>query len=123
MNKITLESIPHNEQRYPTAGDWYFDINDPKHLIIRVSNMGNWKYETLIAIHELVEVTLCAVGGISQAMVDNFDLKYEGDYDEPGDDPKAPYAGPHCIATGVERILAAVMGVSWAKYEEAINNL
>ena len=121
MNKIILESIPHHEQRYDTVGDWYFTPGT-NYLVIRVSDMGNWKYETLIAIHELVEVTLCASGKITQEVVDKFDLAYDGD-GEPGDAPGCPYAGPHCVATGVERILAAIMGVTWHKYEEAIANL
>jgi hypothetical protein len=120
VNKITLECIPHHEQRYDTVGDWYFDAD--KNLIIRVSNMGNWKYETLVAIHELIEVTLCAMGNITQEKVDAFDLKYDGD-GEPGDEPNCPYRGPHCIATGIERILAAVMGIGWIQYEEAIADL
>ena len=47
----------------------------------------------------------------------------KGNEDEPGDDPRAPYVVQHCIATGVERILAALLGVSWKRYEEAINRL
>lgn len=125
MSYISIETIPHHEQRYDTVGDWYFDP-DTHNLIIRVSKMDHiaygWKYEILVAIHELVEATLCTSGNITQEMVDKFDRNYKGD-GEPGDSPNAPYSGPHCLATGVERILAAVMGVSWQKYEEALDNL
>jgi hypothetical protein len=76
----------------------------------------------LVAVHELVEALLCSHGNITQERVDKFDLNYKGD-GEPGDALGCPYAGPHSLATGVERILAAVIGVSWYKYEEAIDNL
>ena len=55
--KITIETIPHNTHRYPTIGDWQFlpakegELN----LSIKVSDMGDWKLESLIALHELVE--------------------------------------------------------------------
>lgn len=76
----------------------------------------------LVAVHELIEMTLCYVSDIPQGIVDEFDLHYEGE-GEPGDDLNAPYHKQHCIATGIERILAACMGVKWAEYERAINSL
>jgi hypothetical protein len=127
--KIIIETIPHEEQRYPTVGDWFFDHPRPdKILTIRVSRMGDWRYEVLVAVHELVEVLLCLHKGVSQKSVDKFDMKYEaarkrGDESEPGDDPRAPYKDQHCIATAVERLLAPMLGVSWKKYEQKINSL
>ena len=41
---------------------------------------------------------------------------------EPGDCHLAPYYEQHQVATGIERILAAMLGVSWTAYEEACNN-
>lgn len=84
--------------------------------------------ESLVAVHELVEVLLCDANGFFQNTVDDFDMEYEknrkpGDESEPGDDPKAPYHRQHCIATGVERILAAELGVNWKEYEDCINAL
>src|SRR6266403_2512350 len=114
--RIVIETIPHEKQRYPTVGDWFFD--EKGDLIIWVSELGDWRYEALISVHELVEVLLYKQKGVSQADVDQFDIQYEklrqeGDVLEPGDDPKAPYKVQHCIATGVERILAAELGVDW----------
>ena len=120
MIHITIETIPHHEQRYDTVGDWTHDALG--NLTIRISDLDNWRYEVLIAIHELVESTLCSHAGITQKVVDLFDLNYKGD-GEPGDDPKAPYSGPHCLAMGIERVVAAVMGISWSKYEETLDNL
>lgn len=126
MLPINIKTIPHSEQRYSTCGDWYYD--DEKTLCIRVSRMEDSRYEFLVALHELVEVKLCEWCGITQKMVDNFDMELEknrvaGDTSEPGDSPRAPYRLQHCIATGVERMIAAAMNVDWASYEAAINRL
>lgn len=122
---VTIKIIPHAEQRYPTCGDWFYDGDN---LEIRVSKMSDWRYELLVVVHELVEVVLCEHAGVTQQVVDQFDMDYEknrppGDNSEPGDDPKAPYRYEHCIASGIERVLAAVLGVTWRDYEMEIDNL
>jgi hypothetical protein len=121
MINVTIRTIPHHEHRYDTVGDWQYNKGDGS-LTIYVSYLDNWRYELLVGIHELVEALLCSHQGIKQELVDTFDFNYKGD-GEPGDDPRCPYSGPHCIATGVERILAAVMGVSWSRYEDTLDNL
>jgi len=124
--KITIESIPHEKQRYPTVGDWQFD--DEGNLTIRVSKLSNWRREALVAVHELVEVLLCKHEGITQESVDEFDKQFEStrppdNFDEPGDDPSAPYVKQHCTATGIERLLAAQLGVNWKEYEQELERL
>ncbi len=126
MLPISIKTIPHSEQRYSTCGDWFYD--EEKTLCIRVSRMEDARYEFLVSLHELVEVKLCEWCGVSQKAVDDFDMAYEknraeGDESEPGDSPSAPYRVQHCLATGVERTVAAVMGVDWKSYEAAINAL
>ena len=126
MLPINIKVIPHSEQRYQTCGDWYYDTD--KSLQIRVSRMEDERYEFLVALHELVEVKLCEWCGVTQKQVDDFDMEFEknrapDDNSEPGDSPRAPYKLQHCIATGVERIVAAAMNVDWASYESAINAL
>lgn len=121
MIKVIIETVPHETQRYNTVGDWIYTPLPDNTLIVRVSDLNNWRYEMLIAIHELVEAALCSHANINQDMVDAFDFNYKGDL-EPGDDPKAPYVGPHCIATGVERIIAASMGITWSKYESTLDD-
>lgn len=122
---VRIEIIPHSSQRYETVGDWFFHHGD---LVIRVSELGDWRKEMLIAVHELVEVLLCRHQGVTQEQVDKFDMEFEqareeGDLSEPGDDPKAPYKRQHCIATGVERMLAAELEVDWKTYEEQLELL
>lgn len=124
--KITIETIAHSEQRYDTCGDWTFD--EAGNLTIRVSQLSDWRREMLIAIHELAEVLTCKVNGVTQEMVDKFDFEFEAhrhpdNTDEPGDDPNAPYRKEHCLATAIERMLAAEWGVCWKDYEDELDSL
>jgi hypothetical protein len=113
--RIIIDTIPHSDQRYNTVGD-YFQAEDA--LVINVSQLADRREMLLIAIHELVEWALCDVAGISNEAIDAFDLQYPESADqEPGDSISAPYRRQHLIASGVEKILAAEMGVNWLEYE------
>lgn len=123
--KIIIETVPHDEQRYPTVGDWFWQ-DDILHIV--VSDLGNFEMEAAVAVHELIEVLLCRHRGIAQSEVDRFDEQYEaqrpeGDISEPGDDRAAPYHKEHCFATGVERLLISELDISWQVYDDAINSL
>src|SRR5271170_1479712 len=114
--RIVIETIPHDKQRYETVGDWWIGSEGTIH--IRVSDMKDWHKEAAVAVHELVEVLLCRDRGIAQVEVDDFDKAFEarreeGNTDEPGDDPQAPYQQEHCFATGIERLLCAEFGLDW----------
>ncbi len=129
--QITIETIQHENQRYNTCGDWVFV--EPNHLRIRVSELGDWRKEMAVAVHELVEAALCHADGISSIEVDAFDMAYEKarvasptfgkDLAEPGDDPAAPHHRQHCFATAVERMLIAALGVPWAEHTDAVETL
>lgn len=125
VTSVKIEVVEHSEQRYDTAGDWFFSGTD---LLITISDTGNWIYNMAIGLHELVEALLCAHAGVSQKRVDAFDTAYEdkrkdGDNSEPGDDPKAPYHLQHGFATSVERLFVAATGQSWKKYDDTIAKL
>lgn len=125
---IRIQTIHHCQHRYDTVGDYYFD---PEHneIVIKISDMNNWKYEVAVALHELVEQTLCFARGIKEQDITEFDMKYErfrspGDrVSEPGDSREAPYHKEHTIATAIERLFIEALGVDWADYEETISNL
>ena len=117
MQYITIQTIPHAQQRYPTVGDWIWV--DDHNLQIRVSDMGDRRYEALVAAHELVEALLCREHGITTEMVDAFDKAFEGD-GEPGYAPDCPYRREHTAATGIEMQLASAMGVEWIEYDAAL---
>ena len=118
--KITIETIPHSEQRYPTVGDWQFLGDD---LLIRVSNMEDWKKEALVGIHELVEALLCKSRGITQEEVDKFDMAYTGEDMDPGNNYSSPYFPQHHMACLVEKLFQELLAVDEEDYEAAIDLL
>lgn len=128
MIKVTIETIEHSQQRYPTVGDWWFDSDG---LHIKVSGLSDWRYEALVAVHELIEAILCKHHLVSQEAIDAFDKQYELDRaagkhspsDEPGDDLDAPYRQEHCFATGIERMLAVELDVCWDLYSKMVESL
>ncbi len=124
--KINIETIPHDQQRYPTCGDYWIDAEGV--LQVRVSDLGNDQYAEMIIVHELVELFLCKAKGVSFESIDAFDKAFEekrvaGNADEPGDNDSAPYREEHLFATGVEMLLCAKLGINWAKYEKAVDAL
>lgn len=125
--RILIETLPHAEQRYDTVGDWRIDRDGT--WTIRVSKLPTKtalfpeKFAFLVAFHELVEMALCVASGVTEFEVDRFDLHYVGSRDEPGDDDDAPYYQQHQLATGLERTMAALLGVDWTEYEKAIDSL
>ena len=125
--KILIETVPHAEQRYPTVGDYWADPDGTER--IRVSEMHDWRYVILVAVHELIEMMLTRHRGISEDSIGGFYMDFERRREqglgtgEPGDDPAAPYRREHFFATNVERLLAAEIGVDWAVYERYVDTL
>ena len=116
---ITIKTIPHKEQRYPTLGDYWFDDNED--LEIRVSKLNNWMWEFLIALHELVEVALVKQRGISLKSIDDFDKAFEANLpedneEEPGEQKDAPYKMEHLFAHSIEIQMAVAFGLDWYSY-------
>jgi hypothetical protein len=118
MFNVTIRTIPHSEQRYETVGDWQYDKTNERH-VITVSELGSWKKEALIAVHELVEMILCHHNVVIEQEVDDFDIQHP-ELNDPGDDARAPYQREHCYATAVERMLCAALGIQWEEYEKTI---
>lgn len=126
MLNIEIKTIPHKEQRYNTVGDYIGSVNTET---INISDLRNWKYEILIAIHELVETVLCKDRGISNKSINKFDEVYNEDkrseknLTEPGLSNKAPYHKEHMFATQIEKKMAEELGVDWNEYNKHIDNL
>lgn len=123
--EIHIKTIPHNNQRYETCGDWIFDGDK---LFISVSDTGNDNYSFMVALHEMVEAWLCKDRGIDGYKITDFDcafenIRQEGNTDEVGDDPEAPYQNEHLFATGIEKMMCSALGIKWAKYDNTINSL
>jgi hypothetical protein len=125
--KIQIETIPHEQQRYPTVGDYWEDEGGVEQ--VRVSNMIDWRYEILVAVHELVEWALTKHRGIDEAAISDFDVDYERLREtgvvkgEPGDSAKSPYRREHFFATNLERLLAAELDVDWFEYDQYVDQL
>ncbi len=123
---IHIVTIPHRTQDYDCVGNW--NLTSTGGLVISVSEMGDWRKELLVAAHEMVEAALCKQRGVAEADVTAWDVAYEaqrkdGDVSEPGDDPCCPYRAEHIFATKIEQMLAEALGVDWAAYSEAIEEL
>ena len=133
---IKIKTIPHEEQRYETVGDWV--LKDGRLDKILVSDMGNEDYEFLVGIHEAIEAYLCTKRGITEQEINNFDIDYEDareskgkascgcrptETSEPGHDTHAPYRNEHCFAEKIERMIAKKLKVNWQKYDEKVNSL
>jgi hypothetical protein len=125
---VNIAAIPHKDQRYDTCGDWYYGyLPLDETLVINVSSELSRHEMLLVAIHELIEAFLCECAGITEQQVDAFDHGFEqmrvSADGEPGDQITAPYYHQHQIATEIERILAAEVGVDWLEYERHIQEL
>jgi hypothetical protein len=134
--RIDIRTIPHSEQRYPSAGDWWWD-SAWLILNIRVSRMSNPRYEFCLAVHELVEAMLCYFANVPSEAVDGFDFAYEeaharGDshypcgcprqqYSMPGDDVHSPYRREHRLADLFDYGLAAIMGLDRDDYDAQVD--
>ena len=124
--RIIIETIPNENHRYETCGDWKF--NEWGDLEIKVSEMGNDVYHFAVGIHEAFEAMRCKQLGIKEEDITNFDIKFEkkrkkGNTDEPGDDPASLYKRPHFQATNLERMVVDYMDEDFNKYNDTVNNL
>jgi hypothetical protein len=122
--KIQIQTIPHKDHRYQTVGDWQWDKKGT--LQIKVSDTKNDRMNSLLALHELLEALSCRFNGVSETVVDDFDLTFEGWKDnegEPGDHPLCPYHYEHFFATNLERITAQFWNVNWSEYEEKLKSI
>jgi hypothetical protein len=107
--------IPHKNQRYDTAGDYY--KNPLENWDICISKM-NADYEFMVAVHELIEFYLTQKHGIKEVDITKFDTKdVEPEYrSDPGLSPKAPYHKEHMFAEKIEKRLAKELNINWNIY-------
>lgn len=136
--KIQIQTIPNNEQRYSTVGDYWIDEDGTRQ--IRVSDLENDDYNFLIAIHEAIEQHFCLKKGIKEEDITNFDKHFEdmriafpdlvGEM-EAGDHDNAPYNREHKLASMFEKWVADNIansmdinpGVFWEEYNKKCNEL
>jgi hypothetical protein len=120
---VQINIVPPSEMRYATVGDWQHHVKNGKQtLVITVADTGDSGSNMLVAIHELVEATLCDQNGVTEAQVDKWD-KDHADADEPGEVKGAPYFAEHHIATSVEMMLAPHYDLNWAEHERHVEDV
>lgn len=117
--KITIETIPHEQQRLGVIGDWYFEPNGD--LVVKVSDLGDWRYNFLVGRHEMDEALLCKLTGITTEMVDEDQAAAlpTDDPDSFSGYPGARLQNQHNDALAAEWIMSRLLGVDWKKYGEA----
>lgn len=123
---ISIETIPHECQRYPTAGDWQFDpassVEGNDTLVINVSSMEDQDSEFLVALHEMIEAWLCRKAGITDAQVDDWDKAHLDDPD-PGSHENCPYGEQHFSALHIESIVATMLKIEWEEHGKRVDAL
>jgi hypothetical protein len=120
LPNIEIYSIPHQEQRYDTAGDY---DEDSVGWWINVSQMTHWEYEALVAVHELVEMILTKHRKISWDKITKFDETDGKDSDDPGTMKSAPYHREHMFSMKIEKLLCKELGLDWDTYDKSFKKL
>ena len=123
MKEIVIRFIPHSQQRQNDVGDWFFD--KAGNLQIRITDLGDWKYNVLYARHELDEALLCKSNGITTEMVDEDD-NYASDSNDPDSFsgyPGSCYQAEHNSALAFEWFMSRLLYVDWMEYASAVGRI
>lgn len=119
--KINIEIIPHNKQRYNTAGDYFLDNRGIWQF--RISEMKNIYYEMFVLIHELWEwLRVVIVKGIPEPIIAQFD-KDHIEHPDPGTLKNAPYHKEHMESTSIEKFLIKKVKLNWKTYDKSFDKL
>lgn len=122
---LNIKTIPVQDQRVTTLGDWWENADGS--FEIRLTDMGNWRYEFLVLIHELTEWSICQHLGIATKDCDDFDFLFEAEIkrgeqspeDEAGFDHRCPYGKGHVWGDRMEKLFCFLLGVKWKAYAAA----
>ncbi len=105
MKDIFIKQIKHQDQQYDTIGN-YRKFNGL--YMIEVSKQKGYcetdEEVQAVALHEMIEMLLCAKRGISIEKITAWDLKHEKDEREPGEIKGAPYFKEHAFANKLEKL-------------------
>lgn len=121
MNATITITDPKEMRPEVDGVDWHWTPEG--NLVVQIAPMSDWRYEMLLAVHELTEAIMCKHNDVSQQSVDEFDKEYDKTHAtdcNAGDDSAAPYKLEHCYATAIERILCGAMGVDWKHYDDEL---
>lgn len=115
MFNLNLKTIPHRDQRYDVLGDYWTEGGV---IQFRVSSIGAADYEFLIFIEALIEKQLARRMGITEQMIEAWDLAHEDEPDAAARED-CPYRDAFLIAQGFQRAIATKLGVNWSHFEES----
>jgi hypothetical protein len=119
--KIVINTINHKDQRVGEVGDYWEKDGTATFVISKM----NKNYQALVILHELAEYFLVKKNKISLKAIDRFDKEFyeNNNFGEAGGSKKSPYYNQHKFATKIEKMLAKELGISWNKYNKAVNSL
>jgi len=123
MKEIRMRVVDHQSQRYDTLGDYWKEDDT---WYITVSDLGDWRYNFSILLHEFIEFAIIQHKGIPENEVIEFDLSVLKDSkyaEDPGFDPKAPYHREHVLADTVERLISMFLDFEVSEPWEAARKL
>ena len=112
---------------HAAEGTWKFD-NDTLRIII--PKLEDWREESILATHLLIEALICRANNVLPSSMDKYaelfnrkqtSLLVGSDVDME-DEPNCPWSYEHCLARSVERMLAAVIGVPWFDYLDSLRS-
>ena len=117
--QFKVEALDIKAMRYYTPGDYEVD-KDEALLRVTVTTMP-YVSEMAVALHEIVEATLCRVAGITEKEVFDFDQMWNEEQghlygEEPGADLRAPYRDQHLKAEEIERLFVEAAGMDWQEH-------
>ena len=121
-NKLNIicKYIPHCWQDYDTAGNYF--VTDDGVKVFFISEMENQDFMFCVFIHEQIEQYICQKRGITQKMVDDWDLSHL-ELDNPSSHPDCPYYEAHMFATYIEQEIIKKLGHDWRTYDQSFDKL
>ena len=117
--KIVILFVDQNEQRYETLDDYG---ETDQEIWFKITRMADPRHTMAILIHALWERFAAQQGGVSDEQITRWDLEHP-ELEEPGADPRAPYAAAHAQAEALERLAILAGGEDWSNYEQALEGM
>jgi hypothetical protein len=121
VNKsVFIQFLPPDKMRIPDqVGDWY---EKDGVIFISVDDRLDPVSGYAVALHELVEKLHCDADGVTEKMVDEWDIEHS-DAEEPGELPGAPYKKQHNRACEIEKDIVRSFKKAWSKHLRAMYGL
>ena len=91
----------------------------------RIKACFKWSQNKINAYIKSGKYFLVKKNKISLKAIDKFDKEFyeNNNFGEAGDSKNSPYYSQHKFATKIEKMLAKELGISWDKYNKAVNSL